>query len=179
MSEETKKCKFCGEEILNIAIKCKHCGSNLNENSKLGTKQNNGETLGIYMLAIPFASVLLMWFWVGDMNLLQSPGSKLNFISVITVIITAIIAAVEANQMGFGQQTKQGEKPGRSPVTWFFLIVLLWIAFYPSYLYERSKKGKRNLLFGGILVAILFLTTYFLLLSAIDERVSEIRNIFN
>jgi len=27
--QETKHCPFCGEEILNIAIKCKHCGSML------------------------------------------------------------------------------------------------------------------------------------------------------
>jgi len=31
MAEQTKRCKFCGEEILAVAIKCKHCGSNLSE----------------------------------------------------------------------------------------------------------------------------------------------------
>ena len=30
--EETKRCKYCGEEILAIAIKCKHCSSMLDEN---------------------------------------------------------------------------------------------------------------------------------------------------
>lgn len=31
MGDETKRCRFCGEEILAIAIKCKHCGSMLAE----------------------------------------------------------------------------------------------------------------------------------------------------
>lgn len=30
-SEGTKECQFCGEEILSIAIKCKHCGEFLNK----------------------------------------------------------------------------------------------------------------------------------------------------
>ena len=31
MSEETKKCPFCGEDILTAAVKCKHCQSMLND----------------------------------------------------------------------------------------------------------------------------------------------------
>lgn len=38
MEEPTKKCPFCGETILEVAIKCKHCGSMLNE-----TKTENEE----------------------------------------------------------------------------------------------------------------------------------------
>ena len=34
MSEKTKKCPFCKEEILEGAIKCKHCGSMLDGSSQ-------------------------------------------------------------------------------------------------------------------------------------------------
>ena len=27
--EDTKRCPYCGEEILSVAVKCKHCGSML------------------------------------------------------------------------------------------------------------------------------------------------------
>jgi len=33
MSEETRKCPYCGEEILSIAVKCKHCGEFLNKSA--------------------------------------------------------------------------------------------------------------------------------------------------
>ncbi len=41
MNEEMKKCKFCGEEILSVAIKCKHCKSVLDEFDRNNTSDND------------------------------------------------------------------------------------------------------------------------------------------
>jgi eukaryotic-like serine/threonine-protein kinase len=46
MTEQTKRCPFCGEQILAVAIKCKHCGSMLTEAPTTGpTSISNPETL--------------------------------------------------------------------------------------------------------------------------------------
>ena len=36
-SEETKKCPYCGEQILATAKKCKHCGEWLDDSEKKGS----------------------------------------------------------------------------------------------------------------------------------------------
>ena len=38
---ETKKCPFCGEEILAEAKKCKHCGEWLDKKEKIPTLEND------------------------------------------------------------------------------------------------------------------------------------------
>lgn len=177
MAEETKKCPFCGEEILAVAIKCKHCGSDLLEKpaADAEAKSDSGDNIGYILLLIPVIAILLMWLWIYNMTLFDNPGSKLNIIGIGTILITAILAAYEANQLGFGKATDEGKKKESGPVLYFLIILLFWIIGYPLYLYQRSKKGKKNLLVGGILIAIVFAISYFLMASAIDELIGKLR----
>ena|SRR5215469_5415633 len=109
MSEATKRCPFCAEEILEAAKKCKHCGSDLNNMSAAETKTDKpAADYGLILLIIPVASTLLIWFWVSGMNLLQSPGTTLDFITVATVLTTAIVAALEASKVGMKSDRKRG-----------------------------------------------------------------------
>lgn len=175
MTEETKKCPFCGEEILAVAIKCKHCGSDLAEKPAAAPTIDSGENIGYILLLIPVIAILLMWLWVYNMTLFDNPGSKLNIIGIGTILITAVLAAYEANQLGFGKATEEDKKKESGPVVYFLVVLLLWIVGYPLYLYQRSKKGKKNFLVGGILIAIIFAGSYYMMASAINELIEGLR----
>lgn len=174
MNDEVKNCPFCGEEILAVAIKCKHCGSDLvqGESGEAALTSKPTTDYGIFLLAIPVVTTMLMWFWVSGMNLLQSPGDTMALLMLATVLGTAIVAAMEASKVGMKFDRKKGTY---SATAWFFIITLLWIIGYPVYLYKRKHYGLTNRLVAGILVALVFLGSWSILSAAIDEKKAEVR----
>ena len=173
MSEEMKRCQFCGEEILAIAKKCKHCGSNLEEVvPSEATVSKPAADYGMFLLAIPVIATMLIWFWVSGMNLLQSPGDTMALIMLATVLGTAIVAAMEASKVGMKTDRSKGTY---SPTAWFFVITLLWIIGYPVYLFKRKHYGLANRLILGILVALIFVGSWGAMNSAIEAKKAEIR----
>src|SRR6266545_3773344 len=112
MSEMTKRCPYCGEEILAVARKCKHCASMV-EGFAPSTLDPAPATkppadYGVALLVIPVVSTMLILFWVSGMNLLQSPGEKMGLIIVATIVGTAAIAAMEASRAGMVTDRSRG-----------------------------------------------------------------------
>ncbi len=75
---------------------------------------SGGEGIGIALLLIPLAATMLIWFWVGSMNLFQDPTSSLAVLSFGTVILTGVLIAVEAAQLGMGSRAASSNRMRRS-----------------------------------------------------------------
>lgn len=95
------------------------------------------DTFGLAILGTLFLGAILIW---------QSAklGISSRAISVLTVIVTAVLALADAKRRQIG---------GYIGV----MIVLLWLVGLPVYLYRRRLHGAPNLLLPGILLIMLFI----------------------
>lgn len=172
MSESMKRCPFCAEQILTDAKKCKHCGSQLGGSDTVVVAKVQVANYGLFLLVCPAIAKAMIWFWVAQMNMLQSPDSAMAFILGGVIVITALVAAMEADKVGMTSDRKKGTY---SPISWFFIIAFLWLVGYPAYLYKRRHYGLQNLLIGGIAVAVIFLGSWALMTFAIEDKKAEMR----
>lgn len=138
----TVSCPACGEAILVIAKKCKHCATYL-------APSPNFELL---LLAIPVASSVLVIFCGFKLSMFFV-SSAVVLLTVLTILATALVAAMETNAV---DMTYNKSKRTYDAVTWFFAITFLWVVCYPAYLYKRRQYGLRNRLRTGLLVAAVF-----------------------
>jgi len=171
----TKACPMCGEQILPTAKKCKHCGEFLDATLRAAANPTKepSDALGIVIFLLPLASAALMWFWISSMNLLQNPSSTLMGITIVTILATSALMAVEASQLRMGG--KRDGKATTGPAGWFLCGLLLWIVAFPAYLYSRSKFGVKNYVVGGLVSALVFLGVAFTLNTAIESQKASVR----
>ncbi|CAK7025569.1 zinc ribbon domain-containing protein [Saezia sanguinis] len=169
-------CPECNKEVSDKAETCPNCGIKINTNTTtIASAGNKTLDLGILLLVLPVIGILLIWFWVGSMNLLQSPKSTLNLIAIIVLIGTAVAAALEVRS---AIQQPGSKKNPSDPITWVFLIALLWVIGYPLYLHKRKLYGRKGMLLAGIVLMVLFAGSYLIMNAAINEQIAKLQNIF-
>ncbi|MDO8329959.1 MAG: hypothetical protein Q7T36_05755 [Fluviicoccus sp.] len=93
--QEIKSCPYCGERILAVALKCKHCGSDLGRNAGSNRKQYEQAGFGALLLGLPVAAAALSWAWIGYMSLIQNPAQPLAVLTLVTVLATSAMMAWE------------------------------------------------------------------------------------
>jgi antitoxin component YwqK of YwqJK toxin-antitoxin module/predicted RNA-binding Zn-ribbon protein involved in translation (DUF1610 family) len=124
--KETANCPFCGEEILAVAVKCKHCGEFLNKNPY---KQESPEKPKKSKLAI--VAFILAWTSI-----------LLSFFTGLPAMIIAVIADRRIRK-------SDGKLYGRNWAWWGFGIALtLTIAsfIWMSAVAEKPGNEKRVVL---------------------------------
>lgn len=114
MSEELKRCPQCGEEILAIAIKCKHCQSVLPEEQKSIWKRKlpigwiAGITGALVLGAFAFVHVIYGGSVGFDIAKKDFPGFKDTFINVNEICGMPWIAATSEHPVAVRVLQREG-----------------------------------------------------------------------
>jgi hypothetical protein len=167
------ECPYCAEEKKAKAKKCKHCREMIvlqiqREKPKNISKATPVADYGLFLLAIPIAAIFLIWFWVGQMTLFQSPSSTLTFITIATILSTALIASMEINKNQTLKELQETRKK-ESPIASFFAIVVCWVICYPAYLYKRKNFGLKNYVVVGVIIVAAFVASTWIMTSFIND----------
>jgi hypothetical protein len=105
-ASSTKQCIYCGEEILSVAVKCKHCRSNLSNDvggdppTPMSTKSNAGTIGGL----IGASSSLYYWFlsnaYISNAIDISPFESYLNQAPNPEVALKALLISVSVTTLG-------------------------------------------------------------------------------
>jgi hypothetical protein len=117
------------------------------------------DTLGLLILLIP-AIAATVAFSSSVSGVIEVSSPIFNGIIIGTTILTAMLIAIEAGQLGMGKPINGRATTG--PIAWFFGVLLLWIFVFPAYLFSRRKFGVRDYFISGIFVTLAFTATPFI-----------------
>lgn len=113
------------------------------------------DTLGLVLVLLPFVGAALCWLWAGNSALVAA--DRLTLVVAAVLGGTAVLAAVDASRLGFGEDGDAAKESG--PIGTFLAVGLAWALVFPVYMFKRAKYGVRH--YGGpaTLGAVVFVGT--------------------
>ncbi|WP_413560717.1 hypothetical protein [Bdellovibrio sp. HCB209] len=126
--------------------------------------ENNNQAVdyGLILLALPVIAILAVFFWIGQMNLLEQPSTALIQLYFALAISSGILFFVEAKQ-----------KDPQGAARWFLYSILFWPIAFPAYMIKRKVMGFKPYPISIVAVAG-YLTITFVVAHMIDTRIAEI-----
>ena len=169
----TKSCPYCGEQVLAIAVKCKHCQSALGV-AAVTAPRAAGDGRGALLLLLPWIGVALCWFWVAGSPLITA-SNNLTIAIAIVVLGCAIAAAMDATALGFGVKGTPAEKASGAGGT-FAGVALLWPIVYPMHMHLRSKHGAPNRAGAAVMGMLAFSASAIYFAVLINDQMEAIQH---
>ena len=164
MEQENKFCRFCGEEIKNSAIKCKHCGQWLDKN---GETENN---MPVEIKKFNWGAGLLAFYW--SIPTLISAKTNNPGLLTASIIYFVIITFIPENSAIY--------LPVASVLA---LIYFIWFGIKGNEwawklcewesVEQFNNVQRKWAAFGGIFIGLLFVSGLF---EGIVEGVKEVLN---
>ncbi|QSH40304.1 hypothetical protein JYG24_08500 [Lentisphaerota bacterium] len=111
--------------------------------------------LSFLLVVLPVMATLLIWF---TLPLLPEASISLFMVSFyvgITLLGTAIAAAVEVNMA----RSLHPNISGSLPLAWLIAFILLWPVTFPIYMFHRRKYLHKNMVAGGTLISLALTAT--------------------
>ncbi len=182
--KDIKNCPFCGEEVLEAAVKCKHCKSSLPseendvievvappkkdeiEKDEIEKEEVRGINLEFFLIFIPGLAGLFIKYWLTKMSLSESL-EDIGFMIVYGVaLLTSIVIAVEVF-------TSSIKSAGLKSFGWFFGVLLVWIVAFPLYCYKRKDYGYNNKVGMGAVAMFILLSAIYGIIP--DDEIVDVK----
>lgn len=163
MEQELKKrCPACGEEILAVAIKCKHCGERFGSTRAAGAESARGAKPVPGPRPIPHWKVPL-YFWLGSL-----PGLCFLTFFVISALVRADSPGSHYMRVGLIVGPPVGAIMALLPAV---TVGVLFTLLYPRFF---TRGYSRNFIIGAtILSSIVFMVEWTALEPVLVSNISE------